>query len=148
METTQEVRTLLEQLEKNSRRQVTYARIQCLFSVVAALCCLALLISVVSILPQANAIAQELQSLAEQTAGLASQAETVLSNLETVTADLASADLAGMVGSVDALVSDSQTGLSQALEKINCIDINALNTAIANLSAVVEPLANLVSRFR
>lgn len=148
MEITQDVQKLLEQLERNSRRQLAYARIQCVFSVLAAVCCLALALAVIRFVPQAELLAAQIQELATQTQGLAAQAETVLSNLETASASLAQADLSGMVSNVDTLVKDSQEGLGQALEAINSIDIEALNTAIANLSAVVEPLASFFGRLR
>ena len=52
-----------------------------------------------------------------------------------------------MVADVDSLVSSSQSGVEQALEKINAIDIETLNQAIEDLSDVVAPLAKLINRF-
>ena len=52
-----------------------------------------------------------------------------------------------MVENVDKLVVTSQDGVTQALEKINTMDIEALNKAIANLSAVVEPMAKFFKIF-
>lgn len=128
---------ILEQLEKNSRRQVRYARIQCVFSIAAAVFCLILLLMVGSVIPKVTELAGQVNSLA-------TQAETVLTNLESVTSELSQADLAGMVSNVDDLVVSSQTGVEQALEKINAIDIEALNQAISDLSDVVSPLAKFL----
>ena len=132
---------LLEQMERNSRRQVLYARVQTILSIVAAGCCLALLFCGVKILPRLQNAAQ--------------QAETVLANLETVTAELAESDLSGMVENVDALVSNvdglvstSQDGVEQMIAKLNGIDFEALNQAIQDLSDVIEPIANFFNTFK
>ncbi len=148
MENDLQMTALMEQLEKNSRKQLRYARIQCLFAVVAALCCLAVLILVVRLLPQIQEFTAQMQSLAGQVQELGNQAETVLANLETVTSDLAEADLAGMVTNVDTLVTSSQSALEQAIAKIETMDIETLNKAIKNLSSVIEPLAKFFNILR
>ena len=141
MENTQKLMDLLEQMEKANRKQVAYARLQFVFSVIAAICCILLLLAGVKILPQL------------QEAAL--QAETVLTNLETVTTELAQADLIGMVENVDALVTNvdglvgtSQEGVEQAMAKINAIDFDALNDAIQDLSDVIEPIAKFFNTFK
>lgn len=132
---------ILQQLADSNRKQVRFARIQCIFAILSALFCLLILLGVFQVLPQ-------IQELAVQISSLSAQAETVLTNLEVVTEELAQADIAGMVTNVDSLVSSSQSGVEQALVKIEAIDIEALNKAIADLSAVISPLANLINRFR
>ena len=141
MENTQKLMDLLEQMEKANRKQVAYARLQFVFSVIAAICCILLLLAGVKVLPQL------------QEAVL--QAETVLTNLETVTTDLAQADLIGMVENVDALVTNvdglvgtSQVGVEQTMAKINAIDFDALNDAIKDLSDVIEPIAKFFNTFK
>ena len=129
-----------QEMQKLMKKQLVYARIQCVFAVVAAVCCLVLLLTVLRVMPQVQEIAQEVQAIG-------TQAETVLTNLETVTEKLAQVDLAGMVNDMDALVASSQTGVEEALKKIENIDIDALNKAIQNLSAVVEPLAKFFNAF-
>ena len=141
MENTQKLMDLLEQMEKANRKQVAYARLQFVFSVIAAICCILLLLAGVKVLPQL------------QEAAL--QAETVLTNLETVTTELAQADLIGMVENVDALVTNvdglvgtSQEGVEQTMAKINAIDFDALNDAIKDLSDVIEPIAKFFNTFK
>lgn len=141
MENDQKVMNLLEEMEKASRKQVVYARLQFIFSAVAALCCIVLLIAGVKVLPK-------LQETA-------TQAEIVLNNLEDVTTDLAKVDLGSMVenvddlvGNVDSLVTTSQAGVEQTMEKINGIDFEALNDAIKDLSDVIEPIAKFFKTFR
>ncbi len=141
METNAQLQELLTSLEKSSRRQVRYARLQCFFAILSALCCAAMLFAVLSVIPQIQQIAGQIQALG-------AQAETVLTNLEAVTSELAAVDLASMVTNVDSLVSDSQEGIKQALEKINELDITSLNNAINDLSAVVKPLADFFGKFK
>ena len=132
---------LLEQMEKSNRKQALYARLQFIFSALAAVCCIAMLICVVKVLPQ-------LQDAVVR-------ADAVLTNLETVTTELAESDLIGMVQNVDSLVenvdglvSTSQAGVEQAIEKINGIDFDALNDAIKDLSSVIEPIAKFFKTFK
>ena len=141
MENNQKLMDLLEQMDKANRKQVAYARLQFIFSVIAAICCILLLLAGVKVLPQL------------QEAAL--QAETVLTNLETVTTELAQADLIGMVENVDALVTNvdglvgtSQEGVEQTMAKINAIDFDALNDAIKDLSDVIEPIAKFFNTFK
>ena len=133
MEMNHEMQALMEKIEKSNRQQVNFARIQCIFSVVAAVCCLLLLLTVAKIVP-------DIRELSGEISGLAAQAETVLTNLETVSDELAAADLEGLVTDVDSLVASS-------LEKISAIDIETLNKAIKDLAEVIEPLAKVASIF-
>ena len=134
MENNQKLLELLERMEKANRKQVIYARLQFVFSIVAALCCVVLVLAGMQVLP----------ALQET----AAQAETVLGNLETVTEELANADIGGMVKNVDSLVTTSQTGVEQTMSKINAIDFEALNDAIQDLSDVIEPIAKFFNTFR
>ena len=141
METDMKLVELLERMEQTNKKQVFYARLQFLITVVAALCCVVLLLSGMSILPK-------LQETAVQ-------AEAVLTNLETVTTELAKVDLNSMVQNVDALVTDvdglvgtSQVGVEQAMEKLNAIDFDALNEAIKDLSDVIDPIARFFNKYK
>ena len=141
METDVKLVELLERMEQTNKKQVFYARLQFLFTVVAALCCVVLLLSGMSVLPK-------LQETAVQ-------AEAVLTNLETVTTELANVDLNSMVQNVDALVTDvdglvgtSQVGVEQAMEKLNAIDFDALNEAIKDLSDVIDPIARFFNKYK
>lgn len=140
-----DMRELLERLDKSNRQQVRYARLQCLFSAVAAVCCVVLFLSVKTLMPQIQQ--------------LSAQLETVLSNLETITTQLAELDLKQMVQSaegdlkimvqnVDSLVNTSQAGVQETLQKLNSIDFNTLNQAINDFSAVVERLSKFLNVFR
>ena len=132
MEENREFMDLLRQIRRSNRTQTIVCCILCVFALIAAVCCVLLFTKVYDMLPQLNVVFAQL--------------ETVLTNLETVTKELAQADIGSMVSNVDTLAQTSQSGIQQALEKINGIDIENLNKAIDNLSKIVTPLADLVQK--
>ena len=146
METNSEMLKLMERMETNSRKQSRLALVQCVFSVIAAVCCIVLLITALRFIPQVQLIADQTQDLSAQAQTIATQAQDVLTDLQTVTDELTQVDMAGMVSNVDALVTSSQSAVTQATEKLEAIDIEALNDAIADLPSVVGPLADLAER--
>ena len=131
MDTNQE---LMKKMEENSRKQLNYARIQCIFSVVAAGCCVALLIMVMQMIPTVQ--------------DFVGQAEVILADLETATHNLSKIDLTGTVENVNALLTTTQSGVEEAMTKINAIDFETLNSAIQDLADVIKPLANAANWFR
>lgn len=132
MDNQAQLQKTLEKMEENSRRQLFYSRIQCIFSILSAVCCIVLLVTALQFLPQLEL--------------LAGQAQQVLTNLEAVTAELQKLDLTEMVENINSLVTTSQTGVEEALDKIGSINFDALNQAVEDLAAVVQPLADLVKR--
>lgn len=141
MDQDQKMLELLEEIKKGNTKQVLFARLQCIFSIVAALCCVIVLAAGLKILPELRTSV--------------TQAETVLSNLEDVTTELAKMDLGtmvenvdGLVKNVDDLVTTSQSGVEQTMDKINAIDFETLNNAIEDLSKVIEPIAKFFDAFK
>jgi len=137
----QKLQELLEKIELSNRKQARYARLQLVFTIMAAAAFVTLLLIGVRVFPQLQEVV--------------AQAETVLTNLESVTTELANADLIGMVenidalvGNVDDLVNTSQEGVTQAVQKINGINFDALNVAIKDLSDVIEPIAKFFNSFK
>ncbi len=133
MENKTEFQELMERLDKSNRKQARYAMLQCLFSIISAVCCVGLFLLVYSLLPQ-------LQELSVQV-------ENVLANIETVSAELAAIDFEGMLNNIDSLVSSSQVGIEEAVGKLNALDFDSLNKAIKNLADVVERLGKLGKLF-
>ena len=64
-----------------------------------------------------------------------------LQNLETLTTSLNQADLAGTVNHINELTVQATDSLGNTMDRINSIDLEKLNTAIANLNATIEPMA-------
>ena len=134
MEERNELLELLQQIQKENRRQARLGALQCFLTAVSLVCCAAVLLLVFQFLPQVD--------------GILSQVQTVLRDLETATAQLASVDLESMVTDVNILVSTAQQSLDQTMGMVGSIDIDTLNKAIDDLAAVIEPLSKLTSIFR
>ena len=82
------------------------------------------------------------------------EAGKIVNNMEALTTELAKTEFTdvvdninSLVSNVDELVATSQQGVEQTMSKINAIDFDALNSAIEDLSNVIEPLAKVVKRF-
>ena len=140
MEEKNEMLELMRKMEENSRKQLLYTRIQCAAAVIAVICFAGIFFLIRDLLPQVSAIMADIP-------GLVTQLESVLGNLEIVTTDLAAVDFETMVAGINSLVSTGQVSLEETVAKLNAIDFESLNTAIGNLSAVVEPMASFFKVF-
>lgn len=143
-----ELKQLLERMEATNKKQVFYARIQCLFSLIAAVCCVVLLCLGFKFMPQiqvlserANIVLTNLESVTEDLA------EVDLSGLEYMINELSKADLSSMVDHIDELVTASRDGVEDTMNKLNEINFEALNQTIEDLSQVVERLAKIAKIF-
>ena len=138
---------LLEKIRKQSRVQLWLTVVLCVFCAVALICMLVLTMSITGAANELLALAAPLQDVMTQVQDMALEADTVMGNLNTVTQALADADLGSMVENVNTLTSDSQTAVTEAIEKLDTIDIETLNKAIQDLADVVEPLAKVSNFF-
>ena len=143
MENNDKLLALMEQMEKTNRKQLLFTKVLCVITALVLVFCLPLVAFLGGAAGYVQNLAVQLTGITNQVTGIADQAVTVLDNLETVTSELAQVDLNGMISDVDELVGSSQSAVEEALGKINTIDIDALNKAIKDLAAVVEPLAKL-----
>ena len=141
MEEKNEMLELLKRIEESNRKQLWYTRIQCIAALVAVACFVGVYFLIKDFLPQISAIISEIP-------GVVAQMESVLSNLELVTKELTTVDFAGMIEGVNALVATGQAGLEETVVKLNSIDFEALNKAIATLTEVIDPLAKFFKVFR
>ena len=98
------------------------------------------MILMLRMLPQINEVLPRVSGAVEQMQG-------ILGNMETATEQLASIDLGGMVSDVDTLVATAQNSLTETMKKLDTVDFKALNKAISDLSAVVEPLSKVMKAF-
>lgn len=132
-------------------KQERLAKLQCILTGVAAACCLGVFILVCALMPRVHSLAGQMETvltdLEAVTGQLEGRMEDILTNLDDVTKELAQADLAGMVDNVDTLATTSQSAVEHATEKLDTIDLDTLNKAIANLADVVEPLARFFNVF-
>lgn len=140
MEEKNEMLELLQKIEASNRKQLLYTRIQCIAALVAVACFAGVYFLIRDFLPQISAIITEIP-------GVVAQMEVVLGNLEVVTKELTTVDFAGMVEGVNTLVATGQVGLEETVAKLNAIDFEALNKAIATLTEVIDPLAKFFKVF-
>ena len=145
---------LLLKLEKNSRQQALLGKILCVLCAAVLVCSLVMTVAVTGAASQLMAVVTPLQNVAGQiedvtgqVQAMTGQAETIMDNMEVVTQTLADADLGTMVENVNVLAAESQSVVSDAMEKLDTIDIDTLNKAIQDLSDVVEPLAKVSKLF-
>lgn len=137
MEENKQTAEILARIEKNSRRQARFAALQCVLTLVAAAFCAAGFYLIWQLLPLVTQALPQISSILDQM-------QTVLSNLETTTEQLARIDLSGMVTGVDTLVTTAQQSLNETMGKLDTIDFQTLNKAIADLAAVVEPMSKIL----
>ena len=140
MEENKETLELLRKIEKNSRMQTYSGYARTVLVLVCAVCVVALTCAVMKLMPQINAILGQAQDAVHQVG-------TVLDYLEQTSYQLSQVDLQGMVSHVDGLVTTGQQSLEASMEKLNGVDFEALNKAIKDLAAVIEPLAKMTKVF-
>lgn len=153
MEENKELQELLLRIEKAGQKQVKFARWQCIFSALSAVCCLAVLVLVLAIVPRLSGIVTQVNGVigdVETVTAELAQAdwEGLVEDMEAVSQQLAAADLGGIVQEVNGLVQTSRTGVEETMKKLNAIDFDTLNEAIRDLSDVVEPLAKFANKFK
>ena len=134
---------LLEKLEKNTRQQLMFTKVLCLLCAILMVCMLIMAVSISGVAKEVVTLAQPLQEVAGQVTGITAQAETVMENLDSVAKALAEADLSGMAQNINALTADSQSVVTEAMEKLDTIDIETLNKAIADLADAAELLGKV-----
>ena len=147
MEQNRQMLELLEKMEKTSRRQLLFTQILCGLALAAALFCIIALVQVRQILPDLEVIIAQMQSVLgdmEIAAGQLAQLD-----IQGIVSDVGSLvqDVEGLVGSVDELTAAAQDSLKQTMTKLDAINFTALNKAIEDLAAVVEPLAKFFGAF-
>lgn len=131
--------SLLEELVNNSKKQLFYARIRIVLTLVIAggiaLCMAVLVPKLILTIENANSIMAQ----ASETITLANEAiESITSMSESITT---------MGDNMDTFITDNSETLTGVMEKIEGIDFEGLNSAIEDLGAVVEPLANFFGKF-
>ncbi len=140
MEENKETLELLRKIEKNNRIQTYSGYARTALVLACAVCIMVLTVAVLRLMPQINAILGQAQNAVNQV-------RTVLDYLEQTSYQLSQVDLQGMVSNVDGLVTTGQQSLEASMEKLNGVDFEALNKAIKDLAAVVEPLAKMTKVF-
>ena len=102
-------------------------------TVIMASACVGVLIlavlCVIVLLPRVNTIMNDL--------------EVSMTGVKTAAGQLENMDLEKLFADLDSLVSSSEESMSQAMEKLDAIDMDTLNEAIQDLANIVRPLSRL-----
>lgn len=132
-------REQLEELIKNSKKQLFYTRVRTLASLVIAGILVVCLIVIVPVVLKTVAQANEIMAQAAETISLA---DTALDNIIEM-----SSSITEMGDNMDAFIMDNAESVAGVMEKIEAVDFEGLNSAIKDLGAVIEPLANFFRKF-
>ncbi len=129
----------MDELIKYSKKQLFYARVRTLASIVTAgglvICLFILMPVVLDSVTKANAIMEQ----ASETIILADTA------LESITE--MSDSITEMGDSMDTLIMENAESVEAVMKKIEAVDFEGLNSAIKDLGTVIEPLAKFFKKF-
>ena len=148
MEDNKQLVELLTQINEATRKQARYVKLQCLFALITAACFAGIFLMIRDFLPQISAMITQLEAVMAELPTMVEQMAVVLSNLEVVTTELAAVDFSATVDGINNMVNMGQNSLQETVNKLSTIDFETLNRAIEDLSKVVSPLANFLSRFK
>ena len=141
---------LLSEIAENSRAQLENSRKQLFYTRLCAIALAAILlvslISAVLVVPKAVRALDELHTVAGRLEAL--DIEALLDDIDRLLETLkpVAERLDPLMGDLGDTVLAAQRDMEEALKAIESIDIETLNKAIADLSAIVEPLARLFGR--
>jgi hypothetical protein len=143
-----EMAQLLKRIDESEKKQVFYARLQCIFSLIAAVCCIVLLFMGIKFLPQIQTLSERANVVLSNLEGVTQELSQLdLSGLEDVVNELSEVDLTSMVDHIDELITASHEGVTSTMDKLGEINFEALNQTIEDLSTVVEKLAKITRFF-
>ena len=138
-----DVLTVLKDIQANEQREMNYAKKQARTSLIISVLCLIL---VVGLIGYAIPLINKTSKLVDQVSDLTEDAHISVNDLNQITSDLAAIDIPGLFEEVDELVVNSQASVDEAMANLNSVDFEGLNQAIADLEAIVSPLAKLLGR--
>ena len=141
--TMSDVLTVLKDIQANEQREMNYAKKQARTSLIISVLCLIL---VVGLIGYAIPLINKTSKLVDQVSDLTEDAHISVNDLNQITSDLAAIDIPGLFEEVDELVVNSQKSVDEAMANLNSVDFEGLNQAIADLEAIVSPLAKLLGR--
>ncbi len=121
-------------------KQLFYSRITALAVVVMAV---TLLISCVIMVPRVVNTFDQINLLIEDASVIMENATTTLEGIDEMSAEIKTA-----ADGINSLVDENSEILTDSVNRLNGIDFEGLNKAIADLEAVVEPMASFFGRFR
>lgn len=125
-------RELLAELLKSQKRDTRNEKISAIANV---LLCLLLLIAMAVLLPRILGVISQADQTLSQVQLTVDQAQQSLRKIDT------------LVQNTDTIVEENTDTVAEAMQKLNQVDLESLNSSISSLSAILEPLAAFFSRF-
>jgi len=147
MDNNQQMQTILTTMEQHNRKQLLWTKLLCLLCALLVICSLVVMVTIASTAAQLTELAAPIQALTTSIQDLATQAQAVLTDLGTAANALTLVDFSAMASQVETLAADSQAAVTEAMKKLDAIDIDTLNKAIKDLAAIVDPLAKVGKLF-
>ncbi len=131
---------VLEQLLKNSEKQLFYTRITSLLALVLVA---AVILCLVMAVPKLMTTITNVNEVVEQVNETIALADTALEGVTEM-----SQSITTMGNNMDTFISDNSKSVEEIMKKLEQIDFEGLNSAIKDLGDVVAPLANFFGKFK
>lgn len=130
----------LAKLTQNSEKQLFYARVRTLISVITAL---ALLCALVVVVPAVLSTVARADAVIAQASGTITLADEAIQGITEM-----SGAITEMGQNMDDFITENAEAVSSIMKEIEEVDFEGLNKAIKDLGDVVEPFANFFNKFR
>lgn len=133
----QEENIVAGKILKEEKKQSRKASVQSIAMVVIACCMMIITVAVVMLIKNIN----------DKINAIYIKADTAVTTMNEVAAGINETDLPGMAEQIKNLTSDATEGISATMEKIDSLDIDALNNSIANLDEATSAFSDTVQAF-
>lgn len=112
--------------------------LQTIFSFVSMVCMIVIMCTVLVLYKNMTNNLNKLQN----------DAQAAITTIQTVANDIEEANLPGIAENINTLTENATEDLADTMEKVNSIDIDALNSSIDRLDRATESFENAVNGFR
>lgn len=142
MEMNEELKALMEKIESENAGQELYAKKQYTMSKISAAASILILLIVILC---AGILMPRILKTFDQMDAIISEATVIIEEVNTMTTEVSTV-LPIMIENTNDLVTSASSGMEEALEKMNSIDVETLNQSIQSLHNIVAPMAKFFGR--
>jgi hypothetical protein len=135
---------LLAELLSYQKKEVRHARITTICGIVLAA---VLLVALFSFMPKVLAVINHVQESLTQVDELVADAGVLIQD-STEQINALVGDATVLIDNANTMITDNTDAVSETVRKLNAVDFEKLNKAIADLDAAIEPLASFASIFK
>lgn len=130
----------LEELVKNSRKMLFYARIRTLTALVIAA---GIIYCAIIVLPSVLGTVQQAKQVMAQVSDTITLADAAIESITEM-----SKAITDMGNNMDTFITENANSVEQIMKKIDSVDFEGLNKAIKDLGDTVEPFAKFFGKFK